>query len=786
MKHLLILIFTFSVFATSAQQKIRADGSIGPTGDYSSVHEDEVKGGTLTYATIVDRNALRENMRIEGMIVYVTETSTFYTLNGGITDADWVAIAGGSQTWQQTLDNGSELDKDNYVNASNNSFTMDSISYSQYISRSIDNPDWVGLLSINYNGISMSGGKATFGSQVTATNDSAIVEASNVDGSDVWKNYMSMTDVYTRFGRATTAGSPTFSPYPRIIYAPEIMETEPEFMYVSDNDTIKKYPYSGGGGGSGWALTGNSGTSYPTNFIGTADAISFRIRTNNSERMLLDSVGRWSVGTNVFTGYNIDSRDADLIPQNIIKGNSANNNVTAKFSLLMIDSLNRPIAGFNNNGRGNLYSYTTTGAVYALYNMATGAADQLAAHYAAGAKNAAGDLNTIGSIDFTTTDATTASMDSKIELKFMNDVNTTSGYTQPNANVLINKYGIGIANSTGVGRLTSWGSNWVGLTNNAYFDGTNIVADDAGAASWVAKLDSRGAHDRFEVGRVAAGGTPAASYTALLTVLGTGNGTLAGTGTATKFFASDNGTSSAPSLSFTSNTSSGFYNSSGEIFAVSNVVGAGFAIQNLNSSNFSGIEYYNASGGLHTFSGANNANGEFRFNNVASGGFIAFKIASADELKIFNSGNVGINNYTADDVALGVNGTVKATTLAMTTPLNTSGSTPTYTLGTASGTGGSVSFNSGANNATGIITVTTGTSPSAGANDLVTVTFNPALSSTPKSIILSPANGFGATAYSQVFVDEATLSSTTFKIIVRGGATLTASSSYKWSYQVLQ
>jgi len=46
-----------------------------------------------------------------------------------------------------------------------------------------------------------------------------------------------------------------------------------------------------GGGGSGWALTGNSGTT-SSNFIGTTDSRSLRFRTNNIERVILDSLGR--------------------------------------------------------------------------------------------------------------------------------------------------------------------------------------------------------------------------------------------------------------------------------------------------------------------------------------------------------------------------------------------------------------------------------------------------------------------------------------------------------------
>ena len=49
--------------------------------------------------------------------------------------------------------------------------------------------------------------------------------------------------------------------------------------------------------GSAWSLTGNSGTSAPTNFLGTTDLKSLRFRTNSVQGMLLDSLGNVGVGT---------------------------------------------------------------------------------------------------------------------------------------------------------------------------------------------------------------------------------------------------------------------------------------------------------------------------------------------------------------------------------------------------------------------------------------------------------------------------------------------------------
>ena len=53
-----------------------------------------------------------------------------------------------------------------------------------------------------------------------------------------------------------------------------------------------------------WKMTGNSGTSAATNFIGTTDAIDWVMRTNNIERARISSTGNFGLGTSAFNGTN--------------------------------------------------------------------------------------------------------------------------------------------------------------------------------------------------------------------------------------------------------------------------------------------------------------------------------------------------------------------------------------------------------------------------------------------------------------------------------------------------
>lgn len=65
--------------------------------------------------------------------------------------------------------------------------------------------------------------------------------------------------------------------------------------------------------GDDWALLGNAGTNPATNFLGTTDAQDLVFRTNNTEKMRVESGGDVGIGINNPV-YKLDIRDGSSSP----------------------------------------------------------------------------------------------------------------------------------------------------------------------------------------------------------------------------------------------------------------------------------------------------------------------------------------------------------------------------------------------------------------------------------------------------------------------------------------
>jgi len=91
---------------------------------------------------------------------------------------------------------------------------------------------------------------------------------------------------------------------PRMTTAQRIAISSPaEGLLVYQTDGVKGFCFYTNGAwtslaasGASWSLTGNAGTNYGTNFLGTTDNTSLRFRTNNTQGLILDSLGNVGIG----------------------------------------------------------------------------------------------------------------------------------------------------------------------------------------------------------------------------------------------------------------------------------------------------------------------------------------------------------------------------------------------------------------------------------------------------------------------------------------------------------
>lgn len=81
-------------------------------------------------------------------------------------------------------------------------------------------------------------------------------------------------------------------------------------------------------------------------------------------------------------------------------------------------------------------------------------------------------------------------------------------------------------------------------------------------------------------------------------------------------------------------------------------------VQPAASTDFAGVEYRTTTDGDAVFTGFRQSTGEFRFNNVFSGGYIDFMIGSGSKLTIANSGNVGIGTSTPSNTLTVATGSI--------------------------------------------------------------------------------------------------------------------------------
>jgi len=77
-----------------------------------------------------------------------------------------------------------------------------------------------------------------------------------------------------------------------------VYQTDGAKGFFNYNTTTSAWVALASATGTNWTVTGNAGLTAATNFLGTTDKNGIRLRTNNVQRVMIDSIGHMAVGLN--------------------------------------------------------------------------------------------------------------------------------------------------------------------------------------------------------------------------------------------------------------------------------------------------------------------------------------------------------------------------------------------------------------------------------------------------------------------------------------------------------
>ena len=127
-----------------------------------------------------------------------------------------------------------------------------------------------------------------------------------------------------------TTEAPVTSPATSLIVYNTNTTTGPGYFYWNGTKWVKLFD---GDDGKPWILSGNSGTTAGTDFLGTTDAVDFVLKTNNNERIRVLSAGNVGIGTSSPSAL-LDVNGASEFNGTM---NLVNNNITNVNSLRIND-----------------------------------------------------------------------------------------------------------------------------------------------------------------------------------------------------------------------------------------------------------------------------------------------------------------------------------------------------------------------------------------------------------------------------------------------------------------
>lgn len=217
----------------------------------------------------------------------------------------------------------------------------------------------VNVMGITFNGQNLVGSDGMTGVKNYSANYSPLTYIQKVYSDSITNLKLNKTDTATML-----------APYSRVTVSSYGKNAggDSTILLLSNGTRYAAKDSVGGGGSSGWSLTGNAGTNPSTNFLGTTDNQPLKFRTNNVERTSINSDGAFiHTANNNSTAFSIAQNGGGTFfqvgnsPGNLLKihysGNIGINQTTDNNYKLDVngttrfqgDALFENISGNNNN-----------------------------------------------------------------------------------------------------------------------------------------------------------------------------------------------------------------------------------------------------------------------------------------------------------------------------------------------------------------------------------------------------------------------------------------------------
>jgi len=109
MKYSFLTVLLLCAFYSFAQPKVGGDGALHPNGSYALALSAEIKGALQKVTTLTERDAIKDYLRQEGLICFVSSMHKYYYLDGGTTNEYWQEMGNNSSLQSQVNQNTTDI-----------------------------------------------------------------------------------------------------------------------------------------------------------------------------------------------------------------------------------------------------------------------------------------------------------------------------------------------------------------------------------------------------------------------------------------------------------------------------------------------------------------------------------------------------------------------------------------------------------------------------------------------------------------------------------------------------